>query len=84
MNTFCKGSTLYLSFLIMTVLLGVALGVSTLLVSQLGALRGIGYSVTALYAADTGIEKVLFIDTVITQCKDNNEDDESGHNACIG
>ena len=54
-----KGMSLVLVILITTVVLGIALGVSSILFTQIGILRGIGYSVVAFYAADTGIERVL-------------------------
>lgn len=54
-----KGISLYLSMTIMSILLAIALGVSTILFGQLKMIRGMGDSVVAFYAADTGIEEVL-------------------------
>ncbi|KKN91784.1 hypothetical protein LCGC14_0214570 [marine sediment metagenome] len=55
-----RGVAIYLAIVIMFVLLGIGLGISTLLVGQIRIIRGMGYSVVALYAADTGIERVLY------------------------
>lgn len=54
-----KGISLVLVVLVVTVVLSIALGVSSILVTQVKILRNIGYSVVAFYAADTGIERVL-------------------------
>jgi hypothetical protein len=43
----------------MSILLAMALGLSTILVSQIKMIRGMEKSVIAFYAADTGIEKAL-------------------------
>ncbi|MDP4007154.1 MAG: hypothetical protein Q8P55_00965 [bacterium] len=59
------GVSLYISFMIMTALLGIAFGVSTLLFSQLGILRGMGYSVFAFYATEAGLERALYIDNTV-------------------
>lgn len=57
-----RGVSLYMVFMIMTLLLGIGFGMSALLLSQLDTLRGIGHSVLAFYATDAGIERVLYID----------------------
>ena len=55
-----RGVSLYLALAILTILLGIALGISAILVGELRILRDIGYSVTAFYAADSGIERELY------------------------
>ena len=55
-----KGVSIYLVILISTFILAVALGLSTILISRIKVSREIGYSVVALYAADTGIERILY------------------------
>jgi hypothetical protein len=55
-----QGISLYLAIIIMSILLAMALGLSTILVSQIKMIRGMEKSVIAFYAADTGIERVLF------------------------
>ncbi len=57
-----QGVSLYMVFMIMTLLLGIGFGMSALLLSQLDTLRGIGYSVLAFYATDAGIDRALYID----------------------
>jgi hypothetical protein len=57
-----QGVSLYMIFMIMTLLFGIGFGMSALLLSQLDTLRGIGYSVLAFYATEAGIDRVLYID----------------------
>lgn len=54
-----KGVSLYFAFMIMTILLAVALGISSILIGQIKMVREMGNSVIAFYAADAGIEEVL-------------------------
>ena len=58
--------------MIMSVMLGIALGISALLIDQFQSLRGLGYSAFALEAADAGIEKIFYDDrkniNVLTEC----------------
>ncbi len=58
--------------MIMSVMLGIALGISALLIGQFASLRGIGYSAFALEAADAGIEKIFYDDkkniNVLVEC----------------
>jgi len=55
-----RGIAVYLAIVIMTVILAIGLGTSTILIGQLKISRGIENSVVALYAADTGIEHILY------------------------
>lgn len=50
-----KGSILFLALLLTLVLLGIGLGVSEIIVSELRVLRGLGESVFAFGAADAGV-----------------------------
>lgn len=54
-----QGVSLYLSLIIMTILLAMALGLSSIFIGQTKTIKQIGNSVIALCAADTGIERVL-------------------------
>jgi len=45
----------------MAIFLAVALGLTTILIGQMGIMKGMGDSVVAFYAADSGIEKILMI-----------------------
>jgi len=60
-----KGVAIYLAVIVMFVLLGIGLGLTTLLVGQIRTIARIGDSVTAFYAADTGIERELHEDNPI-------------------
>jgi len=62
-----RGVSIYLALIIMVVLLGIGLGLSSILIGQIKMMRGMGYSVVAFYAADTGIEKELFYKNYRTQ-----------------
>jgi len=55
-----EGVSIYLSLMIMTILLAIGLGISTIIVSQMKMFKEIGDSVIAIHASDTGIEKVLY------------------------
>ena len=55
-----RGVSVYLSMMIMIIVLAIALGISTIIVSQMVMIREMGNSVVALYAADTGIERALY------------------------
>lgn len=65
-----RGISLYLAVGSITVLLAIVVGVSTILTKQFKMIREMGDSVVALYAADTGIERVLY--DVINQRIDPN------------
>lgn len=54
-----KGVILFLSMVVMAILLSIGLALSAILIGQIRIMRGIGDSVIAFYAADTGIEKML-------------------------
>lgn len=55
-----KGVSLYFAILIMAILLAAALGLSTISFLQVRMVKGMGHSVIAFYAADTGIERELY------------------------
>ncbi|MEK7124265.1 MAG: pilus assembly PilX N-terminal domain-containing protein, partial [Patescibacteria group bacterium] len=57
-----RGVSLVIAFLIMTIILAVVLSSTTILVSQIKIISSIGNSVASLYAAETGVEQVLYID----------------------
>jgi len=65
-----RGVSLYLAFMIMTVLLALALGINAILFGQIKMVRGMGNSVIAFYAADTGIERVLKEGVLAEPCPD--------------
>ncbi|MCX6720923.1 MAG: pilus assembly PilX N-terminal domain-containing protein [Candidatus Staskawiczbacteria bacterium] len=57
-----RGVSLVITFFIMIIILSVVLSVSILLYSELKVIRNIGNSTVGFYAADSGIEKVLYYD----------------------
>ena len=57
-----KGVSILLTSLIMSIILAIGLGLSTILIQQTKMMTGIGYSVISFFAAESGIEKVLFYD----------------------
>jgi len=63
-----KGVALYLALVIMTIFLSMSLGLTVIMTSQRKMVRGIDYSVTALCAADTGIEYIFYLDK---KCKND-------------
>jgi Tfp pilus assembly protein PilX len=57
-----KGASLYFAIIIMSVLLAIVLGIAAILVSQTRMIREMGDSVAAFFAADTGLERILYED----------------------
>jgi hypothetical protein len=57
-----KGVSLIITFFVMIIILSVVLSVSALLYSEIKVIRDIGNSVVSFYAADSGVEKVLYYD----------------------
>lgn len=54
-----KGVSIIFVILMASVVLSIAFGVSGILIKQVIALRGVGNSVVAFFAADAGIEQFL-------------------------
>lgn len=54
-----KGVSIFFTLIIMGILLSTVLGLGAILLGQIKTMEGMGNSVKALYAADTGIEKAL-------------------------
>lgn len=61
-KNFQKGVTLIITFFILTIILAVVLSMSVVLYREIKIVRNIGNSVVSFYAADSGIEKVLYYD----------------------
>jgi len=57
-----KGISLVLTFFIMMIILAITSGIGVILFSEIKIIRGMGNSVVAFYAADSGIEKTLYFD----------------------
>ncbi len=54
-----QGVILYLAVVITTIMLAIALGVSSILLGQIKTIKEMGFSVKAFYGADTGVERAL-------------------------
>lgn len=71
-----RGVSIYMAILVMSILLAVAIGTAAILLNQIKMIRSMGDSVVALYAADTGIERVLYYnpdpEVVVSDNLDNN------------
>ncbi|MBU1570878.1 MAG: pilus assembly PilX N-terminal domain-containing protein [bacterium] len=57
-----KGVALIITFFVMVIILGISLSMSAILYSEIRIIRNIGNSVLAFYAAESGVEKVLYYD----------------------
>ncbi|MEX2145043.1 MAG: hypothetical protein WD712_01560 [Candidatus Spechtbacterales bacterium] len=55
-----KGVSLFISILILSAIMAIGLGVSSLLMGEIEVSRDISRFVPAIYAADSGIERVLY------------------------
>lgn len=56
-----KGSILYFTIVILGILFSTGAVMSTILVQRVRMIGDMGYSVSAFYAADAGIEKALYV-----------------------
>lgn len=66
-NNSQRGVSLIITFFIMIIILAVVLSISALLYSEVKVIRNIGNSIISLYAADSGIEKVLYYDRQVLE-----------------
>ena len=64
-----KGVSLYFAVIITSLFLAIVFGLTAILVSQTKIFKEIGDSATALFAADSGMEKILYLDS---QCRQAN------------
>lgn len=55
-----KGVALYLTMVILSVLMAVILTMISMAISQIKVIHALSNSIAAFYAADTGIERVLY------------------------
>ena len=65
-----KGSILYFAVLLLGILFSAGITVTTVLIQRIGMIEEMSYSTAAFYAADAGIEKVLY------RWSDVDEDDD--------
>ncbi len=66
-----RGITLIITFMIMSIMLAIVLGVSTVLYHQMNLTASIGNSLSAFYAAESGIEKTLYLAKTCAGCNLN-------------
>lgn len=64
---FQKGASLYFTVFILTIMMAIVLGLSSILIGQTRMLKGMGDSVIAFFAADSGIERILYLDNICRQ-----------------
>ncbi len=57
-----KGVSLIITFFIMIIILTVVLSISVILYSEVKVIRNVSNSMASLYAAESGVEKVLYYD----------------------
>ncbi len=55
-----RGVSIYFSMIILSIMLAIALSLTTILINQTRMIKGMGDSVVAFYAADTAIEEILY------------------------
>lgn len=59
-NNSQKGFTLYFAIIMMSILLAAVFSIGSVVLLQIKTIKGMGDSIIAYYAADTGAEKALF------------------------
>lgn len=59
-----RGVALFLTFFVMIVMLGIALGLNSMFFTQLELIRGVDDSLIAFYAAEAGVERQLYEGTL--------------------
>ncbi|HOL90537.1 MAG TPA: pilus assembly PilX N-terminal domain-containing protein [Candidatus Pacearchaeota archaeon] len=84
-KNFQKGSALYLAVVILSITLSITLGMGTILILQMRAIRDTFYSTNAYYVAETGIEQGIFLSNydcfMNNQCEPTKVDgDNDGNN----
>jgi len=62
-----NGVSLIITFFIMIIILSVVLSVSIILYSEVKVIRNIGNSTGSLYAAESGVEKILYYDRQVIE-----------------
>ncbi len=62
-----KGVSLYFAIFILIIIMAMVLGLATILIGQIKTLKGMGDSISALFAADSGMERILYLDNECRQ-----------------
>ncbi len=72
-----SGVSLIFTVLFLAMVLSTGLGIANLMLKEIKISSNIGYSVPAFYAAETGIEKVLYMDRIAGEDLEDYEKDET-------
>jgi len=56
-----QGIAIVLSIFVLSAILAIAMGISTLLLREVQFIKTAGFSIPAFFAADTGVEKILML-----------------------
>ena len=67
-----QGFILLVTMVMMTILLSISLSISTILFGELVITDDVGASFVALHAVDTGVERTLYRDLVLSDCTSAN------------
>jgi len=67
------GVSLIITFFVMLIILAIVISISALLYSEVKVIRNIGNSIVSFYAADSGVEKVLFYDRQVLPLSSDRE-----------
>jgi len=57
-----KGVSIFLALLLIAIFLNLSLGLTFILFGEILMTRDVGHSIVAFYAADTGIERIFYVD----------------------
>lgn len=79
-----RGVSLIITFFIMIIILVIVLSISTLLYGEIKLMRNVGNSMVSLFAADSGIEKVLYYDRQVLQVQPGDSSCESNDDCSNG
>jgi hypothetical protein len=63
-----RGVSVYIAILVMTILMAIVFGLTSVVIKQAKEMREMGYSVVAYYAAETGIETALNDQNCTSSC----------------
>ena len=73
-----KGVSLIITFFVMVIILGINLSISSILYSEIKIVRNMGSSVLAFYAAESGVEKVLYYNKKVLPVAEDDNDNVRG------
>lgn len=83
MNYDQKGISLVITFLIMSVMLAIVLSISSMLANQIKSMGNADSAISALYAAETGLERALYVAKYCPSCDLNYEGSFDGREYAV-